>query len=223
VVSNVFYRGPADLPERISVFPLEGALLLPRGELPLNIFEPRYLQMIDDALAGLRLVGMIQPRNGDGADGSNPSLYDIGCLGRLTQLGETGDGRYLITLTGIARFRVREELAATTPYRQCRVEYAPFAADFVSHGGEDDVDRDALLQTLAAYLEANRIEADWNGIRDAPTEALVNGLSMMSPFGSKEKQALLEAPDLKSRAELLIAVTEFALAGSDEDGETTVQ
>jgi Lon protease-like protein len=223
MATNAAYRSASDLPAIIPVFPLAGALLLPRVEMPLNIFEPRYLAMIDDALKGSRIIGMIQPDESRGGVPMRPPLYATGCAGRLTQLAETGDGRYLITLTGIARFRVVEELAALTAYRQCRVDFSPFAEDFVAHRGEEAVDRDALLRTLATYLEANRVEADWNGIRGAPTEALVNGLSMMSPFGAREKQALLEAPDLKARAELLIAVTEIALAKRGDDKDLPIQ
>ena len=222
MATNIAYRAPGDLPPAIPVFPLAGALLLPRVEMPLNIFEPRYLAMIDDAMKGERVIGMIQPTEGQRA-AVHPALYEIGCAGRLTQLAESGDGRYLITLTGIARFRVAAELTVLTPYRQCRPDFLPFAADFDPHHGEDTVDRDALLRTLKSYLDANRIEADWNGIRGAPTEALVNGLSMMSPFGAREKQALLEAPDLKARAELLIAVTEISLARQDGDNELPMQ
>ncbi|HEY7457278.1 MAG TPA: LON peptidase substrate-binding domain-containing protein [Xanthobacteraceae bacterium] len=222
MASNVAYRGPTDMPATIPVFPLPGALLLPRGQLPLNIFEPRYLAMIDDALKGARLVGMIQPNEAQAASPFQPPLYPVGCAGRITQIAETGDGRYLLTLTGIARFLVREEIVVTTPYRLCRVDFSGYAGDFAPNEGQD-VDREALLKTLAAYLEANRIEADWTGIREAPTEALVNGLSMMSPYGPKEKQALLEAVDLKTRAELLIAVTEIALAEQGGDGEKSLQ
>ncbi|HEY8268408.1 MAG TPA: LON peptidase substrate-binding domain-containing protein [Xanthobacteraceae bacterium] len=218
---NPVYRSPADLPAKLAVFPLAGALLLPRGELPLNIFEPRYLAMIDDALKAERLIGMIQPDESKGSS-QHPELFKVGCAGRITQLAESGDGRYLLTLTGIARFRILEELAATTAYRQCRVDFAPFAGDFVPQHGEEAVDRPALMRTLKAYLEANRMEADWSDIKNAPTEALVNGLSMMSPYGAREKQALLEAPDLKTRAETLIAVTEMALATRD-GSETPLQ
>jgi Lon protease-like protein len=219
---NSVYRGPADLPEEISIFPLEGVLLLPRGELPLNIFEPRYLALTDDALQSDRLIGMIQPDAAKLAPPSHPALYEIGCVGRITQLAETGDGRYLLTLTGIARFRVVEEAQSRTLYRKCRVDYSPFAGDFISRLGEDTVDREALLRTLRAYLEANQLQADWNDISAAPTEALVNGLSMMSPYGPREKQALLEAPDLRTRAETLVAVTEIALA-QREGSETSLQ
>ena len=220
---NVAYRGPGDLADVIPVFPLAGALLLPRGQMPLNIFEPRYLAMVDDALAGRRLIGMIQPDTAHTGDDAKPSLYRIGCVGRITQLGETGDGRYLIELTGIARFRVVEELSVPTPYRQCRVTYAPFADDFVAHKGEDSVDRRALLAALAAFLKANDLKADWDGIENAPNEALVNALAMMSPYGAAEKQALLEAPDLKTRAEILVAVTEMELAKGRNEDEPPLQ
>jgi len=206
------------LPPVIPVFPLPGALLLPRAQLPLNIFEPRYLAMVDDALVRPRIIGMIQP---DETKGS--ALYATGCAGRITQFGETGDGRYLITLTGISRFHVVEELPVTTLYRQCRVDFAPFARDFTPNEGADAVDREALLKILSRYLSANKIEADWSDIRQSPTEALVNGLSMLSPYGVKEKQALLEAPDLKSRAEVLIAVTEITLAKDGGGGGLQMQ
>jgi uncharacterized protein len=221
---NAAYKGPEDLPGVIAVFPLPGALLLPRGQMPLNIFEPRYLVMIDDALrSGSRLIGMIQPDPAHpGPDKKKPQLFHVGCIGRITQIAESGDGRYLIELTGIARFRVQEEIAVGTPYRQCRVNYHPFIADFVARKGEDEVDRKALLRTLADFLKANNLKADWDGIENAPNEALVNALAMMSPYGTAEKQALLEAPDLKTRAEILIAVTEIELA-KGKSGETTLQ
>jgi uncharacterized protein len=220
---NASYMGPGDLPAVIPVFPLAGALLLPRGQMPLNIFEPRYLVMIDDALrSGQRLIGMIQPDSATESD-EHPNLYKIGCIGRLTQFTESGDGRYLIQLTGVARFRIEEELPVATPYRQCRVSYAPFAGDFSPREGEDEVDREALLHALADFLKANNLKADWDGIENAPNEALVNALAMMSPYGSAEKQALLEAPDLKTRAEILVAITEMELAKNAAGGETPLQ
>jgi uncharacterized protein len=220
---NVAYRGPGDLPDVIPVFPLAGALLLPRGQMPLNIFEPRYVAMVDDALAGRRLIGMIQPDPAHRGSEVSPKLYRIGCVGRLTQFGETGDGRYLIELTGVARFAIVDELTVTTPYRQCRVDYSLFADDFVARRGEEAVDRKALLAALAAFLKANDLKADWGGIENAPNEALVNALAMMSPYGAAEKQALLEAPDLKTRAEILVAVTEIELAKANTEGETPLQ
>jgi len=219
---NPVYRSAMDLPETVAVFPLPGALLLPRGELPLNIFEPRYIALIDHALAGERLIGMIQP-DYEATDLSEaPPLVSVGCLGRLTAFQETGDGRYLITLTGVARFRIVKEETVTTPFRQCHVNFEPFIEDLVPGSGEESVDRPALLRALEAYLAANKLEADWSGIRRASNEALVNALSMMSPYGTREKQALLEAPDLKSRADILVAVTEMELA-SRSDSENSLQ
>ena len=221
---NAQYRGPIDLPEVIPVFPLPGALLLPRGTMPLNIFEPRYLAMIDDALRdGHRLIGMIQPDTTRSGHADKPVLYKIGCVGRITQLAESGDGRYLIELTGVARFRVEQELDVKTPYRQCRVSFAPFTDDFVARKGEDKVDRTAVLDALRDFLKANELKADWEGIDKAPNEALVNALAMMSPYGSAEKQALLEAPDLKTRAEVLVALTEIELAKKNTEGEPQLQ
>jgi Lon protease-like protein len=221
---NATYHGPGDLPDVIPVFPLAGALLLPRGQMPLNIFEPRYLAMIDDALrAGHRLIGMIQPDTAHPGSPEHPNLYKIGCVGRITQFAESGDGRYLIQLTGIARFRVEEELRTTTPYRQCRVRYAHFVDDFTARKGEEAVDRKSLLDALTGFLKANNLKADWEGIENAPNEALVNALAMMSPYGAAEKQALLEAPDLKTRAELLVAMTEIELAKNTSGGETPLQ
>ncbi len=221
---NAQYRRPVDLPEVIPVFPLPGALLLPRGQMPLNIFEPRYLAMIDDALRdGHRLIGMIQPDVAQSGPAGKPPLFKIGCVGRITQLAESGDGRYLIELTGVARFRVEEELPVKTEYRQCRVTYRPFADDFIARKGEEAVDREAVLNALRAFMKANNLKADWEGIDQAPNEALVNALSMMSPYGPPEKQALLEAPDLKTRAELLIAITEIELAKKNTEGETPLQ
>jgi Lon protease-like protein len=221
---NAHYRGPVDLPGIIPVFPLPGALLLPRGQMPLNIFEPRYLAMVDDSLRdGHRLIGMIQPDVAHGGDADKPALFKIGCVGRITQLAESGDGRYLLELTGVARFRIEGELKVATAYRQCRVTYAPFADDFVARKGEDAVDREAVLTALRAFMKANDLKADWEGIDQAPNEALVNALSMMSPYGPPEKQALLEAPDLKTRAELLVAITEIELAKKNTEGEPQLQ
>jgi Lon protease-like protein len=221
---NAAYRSPADLAHVIPVFPLPGALLLPRGQMPLNIFEPRYLAMIDDALRdGHRLIGMIQPDVMHPGDPDKPNLFRIGCVGRITQLAETGDGRYLIQLTGISRFRIAHERTVQTLYRQCEVDYSPFIDDFTARKGEDAVDRQRLLTALSAFLKAKRLAADWEGIENAPNEALVNALAMMSPYGVAEKQALLEAPDLKTRAEILVAVTEMDLAKSNVSGDTPVQ
>ena len=221
---NVSYKGAADLPEVLPVFPLAGALLLPRGQMPLNIFEPRYLAMVDDSLRdGHRLIGMIQPDTAHPGSEQKPKLYRIGCAGRITQLAETGDGRYLLQLTGIARFRIDEELTVVTPYRQCQVSYVPFIDDFTARKGEEEVDRASVLRALSDFLKANDLKADWEGIENAPNEALVNALAMMSPYGIAEKQALLEAPDLKTRAEILVAATEIELAKKTSGGETPLQ
>jgi len=221
---NAVYRSPADLADVIPVFPLPGALLLPRGQMPLNIFEPRYLAMVDDAFrSGHRIIGMIQPDPAHSETSDEPALYKVGCVGRITQIAETGDGRYLLQLTGIVRFRIEEELEVATLYRQCRVTYEPFVDDLIARKGEDEVDRPGLLHALSEFLRANNLKADWDGIKNAPNEALVNALAMMSPYGTAEKQALLEAPNLKTRAEILIAVTEIELAKNTTGGETPLQ
>jgi hypothetical protein len=221
---NAEYRGPIDLPENIPVFPLPGALLLPRGQMPLNIFEPRYLAMVDDCLRdGHRLIGMIQPDATQAGPEDKPPLFKIGCVGRITQLTESGDGRYLLELTGVARFRIEQELPVKTDYRQAKVTYAPFAGDFIARKGENEVDREAVLGALRSFMKANKLQADWEGIDQAPNEALVNALSMMSPYGAPEKQALLEAPDLRTRAELLVAITEIELAKKNTEGEPQLQ
>jgi uncharacterized protein len=220
---NAVYRGPGDCPSIIPLFPLPGALLLPRGQMPLNIFEPRYLAMIDDAIKSHRLIGIIQPDEDSETTRLTPSLYRVGCIGRITQLAETGDGRYLLTLTGVARFQMVEELRALTPYRQATVAYDSFARDFEARAGEDQVDRVNLLKALKEFALANELKIDWKGVNEAPNEALVNALSMMAPFGAREKQALLEAADLKTRADMLIAITEMELARGGSDSDTTLQ
>jgi Lon protease-like protein len=191
--------------------------------MPLNIFEPRYLSMIDDALRGERVIGIIQPEPETGRQPEIPPLLKVGCLGRITQFAETGDGRYIITLTGISRFRLIDELSVATPYRQGRVGYDEFAADFVARTGEDEVDRKGLIKALRDFAKANDLKIDWKGVNEAPNEALVNALSMMCPFGPREKQALLEAPTLKDRAEVLVAITEIELARGGGDPDTTLQ
>lgn len=210
-VGNCAYGCPGDLPETIPVFPLPSALLLPRGDMPLNIFEPRYVAMIDAALCGSRIIGMIQPDDAKVSGDLGPGLCGVGCAGRITAFSETGDGRYMVTLTGVARFMVVEELTVPTPYRQCKVTTVPFAGDFGPQS-DDVVDRQAVLKTFRAYLDAHHLEADWESVNRATNETLVNALAMMAPFGTAEKQALLEAPDLRTRAETLVALTEMALA-----------
>lgn len=210
------YVRAADLPQVIPVFPLPGAILLPRGQLPLNIFEPRYLNMIDDAMAGDRIIGMVQPHSGLQR---LPGLSPVGCAGRITSFAETSDGRYLITLTGCARFRLSSEIPARTPYRQIRADFAPFEAD-LSPPPVDDVglDRDSLLDALRAYLETRGLDIDWDTAETAPPEALINSLSMALPFDPPEKQALLEATSLTDRSAVLTALLTID-AASDGDGE----
>lgn len=214
----VDYKRPSDLPDVIPVFPLPGALLLPRVFLPLNVFEPRYLSMIHDAMGSSHIIGLIQPRDGNR---SGPcGLHETGCAGRLTSYNETGDGRILVTLTGVCRFQVVEEMDVATPYRQVKADYHPFSHDLVEDFGVDDVDRKALLDALRDYLDANRLQGDWPSIEGSTTEELVNSLSVVSPYGPQEKQALLEADTLANRAEMLIAMTEVILARSDADDKT---
>lgn len=220
---NCPYRSPEDVPAVIPVFPLPAALLLPRSELPLNIFEPRYVAMIDVALSGDRIVGMIQPDEGKGPGSLGPSLCNVGCAGRITSFAETGDGRYMVTLTGVARFVVVEELVTNTLFRQCRVSAAPFIADFASNADESQVDRNSVLKTFRDYLDAHNLEADWDSVGRASNETLINALAMMAPFGTAEKQALLEAPDLRARAETLVALTEMSLARDGSGSRHSLQ
>jgi Lon protease-like protein len=221
---NKTYERPADVPVVVPVFPLTGALLLPGVQMPLNIFEPRYVAMIDAALRADRVIGMVQPRfDGDAdEDDDNPPICEVGCLGRVSAFQESGDGRYLITLSGIARFHIEEELATTTPFRMCRISTEAYARDLGMARGEDGVDRDAVIKAFRDYLSANDLQADWKSVREASNEILVNTLAMMSPYGPAEKQALLEAPDLKARAETLVAITEMELARSGGDDNPTI-
>ncbi|MGB8314348.1 MAG: LON peptidase substrate-binding domain-containing protein [Aestuariivirga sp.] len=207
------YNRPADLPNTLPVFPLPGALLLPRADLPLNIFEPRYLEMISDALSGERMIGIIQPKD-DNDTGERPGLMAVGCAGRITSYTETPDGRMLVTLTGISRFSIKSELAPKTAYRQVVADFNPFAIDLVMDLGANEVNRPALLTAFKDYLNANNMSADWSEINTASTEVLVNTLSLLAPYPANEKQALLEAPDLKTRADVLVALTEMALSKS---------
>jgi Lon protease-like protein len=214
---NCVYGCAGDMPSVIPVFPLPAALLLPRADMPLNIFEPRYLAMIDEAVAGNRVIGMVQPDETAAVCACGPSLRSVGCAGRIVSFAETGDGRYMITLTGIARFRIVEELPLAVPFRRCRVTAEPFATDFVA--ADETVDRNAILRAFRAYLDAHSLDADWESVGRASNETLVNALAMMGPFGPAEKQALLEAPDLKARAETLVAIAEMALPRSGGDGK----
>ncbi|MEQ1653773.1 MAG: LON peptidase substrate-binding domain-containing protein [Hyphomicrobium sp.] len=220
------YHRPADLPPRIPVFPLRGAILLPRATLPLNVFEPRYLSMIDDVMSGSRVIGILQPLGSDEDDdmesppGKTSGLRRVGCAGRVTSYQELDDGRLVITLTGIMRFECVGEAETDTPYRIMSVSYDRFAKDLTEGLGEEFVDRQNLLRVLKSYLEANRLKTDWSAIQRASNEFLINALSVMSPYGPEEKQALLEAADLKMRAEVLIALAEIELASNGGTGST---
>lgn len=204
----------AELPGRVRLFPLSGTILLPRAVLPLNIFEPRYLAMVRDAMAGDRLIGMVQPVTG--LPEKRPELYDVGSIGRITQFSETGDGRYLISLTGIARFRIVAELPVTTPYRQAEVDHAAFAADWEPAAPLAAPARAALEQALRDYLDRLDLSADWDAVKSADDESLVNTLSLVCPFQPAERQALLEAPALADRTETLTTLMQFA-PGPDQD------
>lgn len=202
-----------ELPATLPVFPLTGVLLLPRGRLPLNIFEPRYLAMTRDALGAGRLIGMIQPRTAnDPADA--PALYDIGCAGRIVQFAETDDGRYLITLAGVCRFAVTAEVTSMRGYRRAQVDWQAFSDD-LAPPQPVELDRDRLIGRLQRYFDAQGIKADWNSIRSTPDERLVTTLAMICPFGPVEKQALLESPALSDRSELLMALIDMGSAGQE--------
>lgn len=199
---------PADLPARIRVFPLGGAVLFPRSVMPLNIFEPRYLEMVRDAMAGDQLVGIVQPRE-DWRD-DRPDLYTVGGLGRITQFSESGDGRLLIALTGVTRFRIADELPATTPYRQVLANYTPYAADWSDPGPLAATTRVDLEDALKGFLAAQGLSADWDAVKGADDENLVNTLSVVCPFAEAERQALLEADTLADRTQTLVTLMRFA-------------
>ncbi len=221
------YRSAADLPKALPLFPLRGAILLPRTSVTFNVFEPRYLALVDKVLAGDRLMGIVQPAPEAGAtespEGKNFPLRRVGCVGRLSAFTEGDDGRYLISLVGIARFALVNETKSEEPFRIFRVSFGEFGSDFISGYGEDEVDRPRLLETLKSYLQANSLTADWERINGAGNERLVNTLSILSPYGAEEKQALLEAPDLRTRAEALVALAEMELATRDDGSGTTLQ
>ena len=205
-----------DLPDTIAIFPLPGALLLPRARLPLHIFEPRYLAMIDDCLKTKhRLIGMIQPR--EVPEGQEKRLNAIGCAGRLTGFSETEDGRYMITLSGMSRFRLREEVQGFTPYRRCLVDWAPFVRDLGREEQDDWLERKAFLDLLGRFFKAMELSTDWSSLNEAEPELLINSLSMLCPFSPEDKQALLEAPSLSTRRETLVTLIEIALRGGVSD------
>ena len=211
------YIKAADLPQIIPVFPLDGAILLPHGMLPLNIFEPRYLNMVDDAMAGDRLIGMVQTQAG--SDPERPSLLGTGCAGRITSFAETQDGRYLITLTGVCRFRVGRELPVQTPYRQVRADFLAYEKDLRPPGDASGANRAVLLDALKCFLERRGLEVDWRMAKEAPMPALVNSLSMALPFDLAEKQALLEAETPELREQALVTLLRIDAAGPSGDDD----
>lgn len=206
----------SDLSDIVPVFPLGGVILLPRAQLPLNIFEPRYLNMVDDAMAGDRLIAMVQTTGGEAV---SPTLAQVACVGRITSFSETSDGRYLITLTGVCRARIASELPVQSPYRQCRLDYGPYEDDLTEEEEIDGFDRERLVAALSAYLRRRSLEIDWDTAEQAPPEPLINSLSIALPFESASKQLLLEAPSLEARAEALIAILEIDTAVDPDDGE----
>lgn len=206
-----------DLPETIPVFPLPGALLLPRSRLPLHIFEPRYLAMLEDTMkTSTRLIGMIQPRDQKG------DLHTIGCAGRLTAFSETEDGRYMVTLSGISRFRMLSEVEGFTPYRRCNVSWTGFGRDRGPAEQDPGLKRDKFFPVLRNFFESEDLRTDWESLEEADDELLINSLSMLCPFDAEDKQALLEAPSLETRRETLITLIEFNLRGGDA-GEDPLQ
>lgn len=216
------FRRASDLPQVIPVFPLDGALLLPTGDLPLQIFEPRYLNMIDDVMAGDRMIGMVQTRSG--GDRARPNLASVGCCGRITSLSETSDGRYLITLTGLCRFIVGEELSAASPYRQVRANFLPFADDLSVEAFEVPAfDRRRFAGALKRYLNRRELDIDWETAKAAPLESLITSLSMGLPFEPAEKQALLEAPTMADRCDALTALLEIDSLEGDDDEPHSIQ
>ncbi|UEM03512.1 LON peptidase substrate-binding domain-containing protein [Skermanella rosea] len=214
---NPFDPSFDQLPEIISIFPLTGVLLLPRGKLPLNIFEPRYLAMTDDALSGNRMIGIIQPSD-PLSRASAPPVYPIGCAGRITSFSETDDGRYLITLTGVCRFEVVRELPIVRGYRRVTASWERFADD-LAEPGPALFDRARLVEGLRTYFKIQGISANWDAIEATPDERLVTSLAMICPFEPSEKQALLECGTLSERASMMIAIIEMAVLDK-RDGDT---
>lgn len=215
------YRKADDLPQVIPVFPLDGAVLLPGGRLPLNIFEPRYLNMVDDAMSGDRIIGMVQTR--PGRDREHPALAPVGCAGRITSYTETSDGRYLITLTGVCRFQPGPELPVQTPYRQVRPKFDMYESDLTPPDAAGLLENTLFFDVLKTYLDTQGLEIDWETAKSAPPDALINSLAIGLPFDPAEKQALLEAYSLADRRDALMALMEIDSAGSDDDEPPSVQ
>ncbi len=210
-----FHPQPSELPADFAVFPLSGALLLPGGRLPLNIFERRYLAMTDDCLCAGRLFGMVQPDETRPADNSGPALFRVGCLGRLSSFSETDDGRYLVTLTGVIRFVITEELAMGRGYRRVRADFRPYLQDLDSGEHPIGVERDVLIRALRRFFHSRGFDANWDAIEQMPDDMLVVTLCMVCPFEPVEKQALLEAGTEADRARTLVTLLEMGAAGPD--------
>ena len=209
-----------ELPETLAIFPLPGALLLPRARLPLNVFEPRYLAMLEGALkTDHRLIGMVQPLEGGDsrASGAPTKLHKVGCAGRVVKFSETGDGRYLIALAGICRFRVGAEIEGFNPYRRVEAQWGDFERDLSPEEASGALDREAFIALLSRYLSAAGLSGDLDELEEADDEILINTLSMVCPFSPGEKQALLEAGNLVRRQETLSALMSFKIAGADDD------
>jgi Lon protease-like protein len=220
------YNRPSDLPSRLPLFPLRGAILLPGSTLPLNIFEPRYLAMVDDVIAGSRIMGIVQPvgdASTESPQGKAVPLRNVGCAGRVTAYQELDDGRLNIVLTGLSRFEIVGEAESGTAYRVASVSYDRFASDFTRGLGEELIDRQTLLKALRNYLDRNHLKTDWEVVEHASSEFLINALCIMAPYGPEEKQALLEAADLKSRADVLVALAEMELAARGGGSGGTLQ
>lgn len=208
----------ADLPEALPIFPLPGALMLPRTRLPLHIFEPRYLAMLDDVLkTPQRLIGMIQPLESEAGDGEQQHLHRVGSAGRLTAFSETEDGRYMITLTGVCRYRIERELSGFTPYMRGQVDWSRFKSDLGPPGSDPEFDREVFLDLLRRYFALRSFSTDWAALQEADEELLINSLSMLCPFDPADKQALLEAPSLAARRKTLVTLIEFALRGGSAE------
>jgi hypothetical protein len=209
---------PGALPTEFAVFPLPGAILLPRGKLPLNIFEPRYLAMTEDAMACGRMFGMVQPDTSAPPTPNGPALFRVGCLGRLSSFSETEDGRFLITLCGLSRFTITEELPMRRGYRRVHAEFAAFPNDREPQPQEVDIDRAAMLTELRGYFQRGGMDANWEAVGRLSDNALLTALSMICPFAPAEKQALLEAPDDRGRAEILRVLLRMGGRGEPDDG-----
>jgi Lon protease-like protein len=219
------YRSPASLPQLLPVFPLRGVLLLPGTTMPLHVFEPRYLELLNDVISGERVIGIIQPERSEEAvespAGRDVKLRKVGCVGRVTAFQELDDGRLYITISGIARFTVEGEVDNGKAYRTCRVRYTDFPMDFGTDTTAEQIERDSLFRVLKSFFDFHHMSVDWNSIGNAQSEQVVNVLAVVAPFGPEEKQALLEAASLKARADVLEALAEMAVAsGSGSDGST---